>query len=323
MVVESANATHLLNLAATAEGIVSKFPQHFQRQFAELALRQGYDMEVVLSDLFVEFVDQSQQLASSRLGRLMKTSKDRISPCGTGWSKLKSPQAHVAQMDVISKVSDQRSPKETAKDFQSLRKCAACRATDHSIWRCQGFVKDSLNAQRTLVKQKHLCFNCLGIGHSVKDCSSKVHCHTCAKMHHSLLHPPSNQLSPCSEPQKQVKTREDVSHTTTPLSMPTSTSTDTPHVANISQVKGARNGLQVLLVSIVNPSTGIAKNSWALLDTGVDTHLLSCCLYSELGFEGKPVWSRLQLPNGDLKTFHTHKTSCVVQDVDGNWKECK
>ena len=58
MVVESANATHLLNSAATAEGIFSRFPQHFQRQFAELALRRGYDMEVVPFDLFVEFVDQ-------------------------------------------------------------------------------------------------------------------------------------------------------------------------------------------------------------------------------------------------------------------------
>ena len=113
-------------------------------------------MEVVPFDLFVEFVDQSQRLASSRLGRLMKTSKDKISPRGTGWSKPKSARAHVAQMDVISKVSDQRSPKETAKDSKSLRKCAACGATDHSIWRCQGFVKDFLNARRILVKQKRL-----------------------------------------------------------------------------------------------------------------------------------------------------------------------
>ena len=92
----------------------------------------------------------------------------------------------------------------------------------------------------------------------------------------------------------------------------------TPHVANISQVKGARNRLQVLPVSIVNPSTGVARNPWALLDTGADTHLLSRRLYSELGFEGKSVWSKLQLANGDLKTFHTHETSCVVQEVNGN-----
>ena len=95
-------------------------------------------------------------------------------------------------------------------------------------------------------------------------------------------------------------------------------STDTPHVANTSQVKGARNRLQVLPVSIVNPSTGVAKNSWALLDTGANTHLLSRRLYSELGLEGQPVWSRLQLANGDLKIFYTHETDCVVQKVNGN-----
>ena len=213
---------------------------------------------------------------------------------------------------------DQRSPKETAKHSQSLRKCAACGATDHSIWHCQEFVKDSLNTRRTFVKQKRLCFNCLGIGHSVKDCSRKARCRTCAKMDHLLLHPSSDQLSTCYESQKQVKTREDLSHTTISLSMSTSTSTDIRHVANISQVKGARNRFQVLPVSMVNPSTGVAKESWALLDIGADTHLLSRRLYSELGLEGQPVWSRLQLANGDLKTFHTHETSCVVQEVDEN-----
>ena len=319
MVVESAKATHLLDSVATAEGIFSRFPQHFQRQFAELALRRGYDMEVVPFDLFIEFIDQSQRLASSRLGRLMKTSKDKMPLRGTGWSKPKPARAHVVQMDVEAKSSDHGSEKQTKRDLQASVQCPACEATDHRIWRCQRFSQDSLNDRKTLVKKKRLCFNCLGIGHGVKNCTSKARCRVCARMHHSLLHPLStDQLPTSSGLQKQEETGEDKPQSSTYSSNLASTSTDTSQVVNVSRIKGARNRLQVLPVLVVNPSTGAGKECWALLDTGADTHLLSRSLYSELGLEGQPVLSSLQLANGDLKTFHTYETCCVLQDVNRN-----
>ena len=120
MVVESANATRLLNSVATAEGVFSRLPKSLQERFAERALRLGYDLEVVPFDIFIEFIDHSQRLASSRLGRLMKASKDKVASRSTGWSKARPIRAHVVQMD-IREESAASEPAKRTKDSQRLR----------------------------------------------------------------------------------------------------------------------------------------------------------------------------------------------------------
>ena len=89
MVVESANATHL-NSVATAEGVFSRLPKSLQERFAERVLRLGYDMEIVPFDIFIEFIDHSHRFASSRLGRLMKVSKEKATSRSNGWVRIDS-----------------------------------------------------------------------------------------------------------------------------------------------------------------------------------------------------------------------------------------
>ena len=100
MVLEAAGAGSLLNAASTSAGVFSRFPKHFQERFAELALRRGYDMDVVPFSLFVDFVDQAQRPASSQLGRLMSNSREMV-PRTTGLNKgaprNKPKRVHTAQ----------------------------------------------------------------------------------------------------------------------------------------------------------------------------------------------------------------------------------
>ena len=271
LVVETANSTFMLDSVSTSEGIFTRLPKRLQRQFAEMALRKGYDMEIVPFDLYIEFVDQVKRLSSSRLGRLMNTSTDKTTSQGQRWSKSKPSRVHSVQSNV-SKIS--QSPyKATSKDKRSPCKCPVCDTAEHWVWRCPEFTKESVDNRRSIVKEKRLCFNCLGVGHGVKDCPSKARCRTCAKTHHSLLHPPSSSTS----------TSTTASSTTVELNAPANTSVSvtspSPKVencnVNVSKSKGGRNRLQVLPVTLVNPSSGIARKTWALLDSGADTHLLS------------------------------------------------
>ena len=89
------------------------------------------------------------------------------------------------------------------KDSLRLRKCAACETANHNPWQCQKFVSDSRKDQKSLVRQKRLCFICLGSGHGAKNCLSKARCRTCAKSYHTLLHPPSTEQSTSSAVEKQ------------------------------------------------------------------------------------------------------------------------
>ena len=76
MILESANAGHQLNATLTAKSIFTRIPRHYQKQFAKLAMTKGYDTDIVPFNLFIEFIDQVQSLASSSLERLMATTRD-------------------------------------------------------------------------------------------------------------------------------------------------------------------------------------------------------------------------------------------------------
>ena len=319
MVVESANATHLLNAMATSEEIFSRFPRNLQEKLAELALRKGYDMNVVHFDLFIEFIDHSQRLASSRLGRLMKTSKENMTLNSPRWVKPKPYRALTVQMVDKDNSSPSYSSKDVKKALRDSRSCAACESTAHLIWRCEKFANSLLRERKLVVKQKRLCFNCLGLEHEVKACPSKARCRTCAKLHHSLLHPSLSNGQASLEPPKQG-TSEDAKG---PASASANCVSADPtlgskEVASISSscITNVRGRLQVLPVCIINPANGKGQEIFALLDSGADTHLLSRRVYTELGLQGKPVRSRLQLADGSVKVSDTFDTSLKVRGVD-------
>ena len=77
----------------------------------------------------------------------------------------------------------------------------------------------------------------------------------------------------------------------------------------------AKTRLQVVPVSIVNSRNGLAKEYWALLDSGADTHLLTQRAYSELQVRGRAVMSTLQLADGNVKTLDLFEMECEIRDM--------
>ncbi|GFW21155.1 integrase catalytic domain-containing protein [Trichonephila clavipes] len=65
--------------------------------------------------------------------------------------------------------------------------CPLCNA-EHTLSRCDTFLKLSVQGRSDFVKTNNVCFNCLTQFHSVKTCKSKFRCKKCKKPHHSLLH---------------------------------------------------------------------------------------------------------------------------------------
>ncbi|GFU75536.1 integrase catalytic domain-containing protein [Trichonephila clavipes] len=65
--------------------------------------------------------------------------------------------------------------------------CPLCNG-DHTLSRCDTFLKLSVQGRSDFVKTNNVCFNCLTQFHSGKTCKSKFRCKKCKKPHHSLLH---------------------------------------------------------------------------------------------------------------------------------------
>ncbi|GFY33508.1 integrase catalytic domain-containing protein [Trichonephila clavipes] len=79
----------------------------------------------------------------------------------------------------------QRKVTLVASNAQS--QCPLCNG-DHTLSRCDTFLKLSVQGRSEFVKTNNVCFNCLTQFHSVKTCKSKFRCKKCKKPHHSLLH---------------------------------------------------------------------------------------------------------------------------------------
>lgn len=76
---------------------------------------------------------------------------------------------------------------------QEKQNCAAC-SGEHLTRKCEKFLKLNLQKRKEKAREANLCFNCLGRGHTIKDCKAG-NCNRCEKKHNSLLCPenPNNR----------------------------------------------------------------------------------------------------------------------------------
>ncbi|GFR28826.1 integrase catalytic domain-containing protein [Trichonephila clavata] len=85
----------------------------------------------------------------------------------------------------FTKRNVQRKVTLVASNAQS--QCPLCNG-DHTLSRCDTFLKLSVQGRSDFVKTNNVCFNCLTQFHGVKTCKSKFRCKRCKTPHHSLLH---------------------------------------------------------------------------------------------------------------------------------------
>ena len=296
IVLEAAGAGNLLNAASTAERIFMRLPHNLQKGFAKLALDRGFDMDVVPFELFIEYIDQEHRLLCSRFGRLLKSSRSKITTKGC------KARANVVQS---SKDNDHRIVTKRPSNVETLPRCNYCNTLGHQVGRCEVFQKLSFANRKEFVQHKRLCFNCLGKGHGVKYCSSKIRCRKCDGKHHTLMHRYDEEGS--SESSDSAASAKDTS--SPPVDATASSAQD------ISQAKGMRTRLQVIPVCVINQITGTCKDTLALLDSGADCHLMAKDLCTSLGLSGTSTVSEIQLANGVVEKYDSSLVECAIRGI--------
>ena len=146
IVLEAAGAGNFLNAASTAERIFMRLPHNLQKGFAKLALDRGFDMDVVPFEFFIEYIDQEHRLLCSRFGRLLKSSKSKITTKGC------KARANVVQTSKYtlrySKDNDHRIVTKRPSNVETLPRCNYCNTLGHQVGRCEVFQKLSFANRR-------------------------------------------------------------------------------------------------------------------------------------------------------------------------------
>lgn len=77
------------------------------------------------------------------------------------------------------------------------KKCVCCEKSGHPLFKCQKFIELNVTQRSKVVKEAHLCYNCLK-SHKGKDCTWKG-CQVCNKKHNTLLHRSNGKDLPAAE----------------------------------------------------------------------------------------------------------------------------
>ena len=195
----------------------------------------------------------------------------------------------------------------TTTQAEVNKKCAHCDSS-HWIWECQNFKDLPRNERFRLVRDKHLCFNCLrGGGHGSRDCKSSRRCNinNCGRKHSYLLHPQDNGTG-----QPRAQGANDISQ-------PASNG-----FIDSSCFSGAGDktiALPIVAVKVHSPYGHKTIQTYALLDNGSSHSFCSQQLLDELGIVGQRETMSLTTLEAADSTFVTRVAANLeVSDITGS-----
>lgn len=164
----------------------------------------------------------------------------------------------------------------------TAQSCMYC-SEDHKICNCKSFAKIDTDARRDFVQSNRLCFNCLGVNHSVFACRQSTRCRICQKKHHSLLHPRNTTSATDSQVSNQSVERSVAVHNA-------SASLSARDESNCTEIKShfstSRN--QVLLATALvkaQSRNGSGITLRCLLDQGSQASLITESAVQLLGLK--------------------------------------
>lgn len=103
------------------------------------------------------------------------------------------PMANSIRANSIKRPKSNASGNNRVQVKTESNACTMC-PEEHLTRKCPRFLKLNLTNRKDKARAANLCFNCLGSGHTLKDCKSGK-CNRCDKKHNSLLCPenPNNR----------------------------------------------------------------------------------------------------------------------------------
>ncbi|XP_058816691.1 uncharacterized protein LOC131679965 [Topomyia yanbarensis] len=218
---------------------------------------------------------------------------------------------HVNPVPQTTKTSFHRSYAATTQPKQGPQ-CDFC-GCNHFNFKCPSFRNLSISQRFAMVRRKHICFNCLRVGHRSIQCHSTKACFKCKKKHHTMLH--------YDTPLQNVAPQGSF------VSQPTSSSIafESTHSERFGNEPSSCNHSQLqktpmLLTAVVNvrDCNGGVISCRALLDNGSTVNLISESMANRLGLERKPVCIPIT-GIGESKTYAKDIILAEVQSRTNNF----
>ena len=295
-----------LDTQHTVSKIFKRLPRYLQDTFmAEVSLQLERGQPIAFTQLS-EFKQRRALVKRSYLGQLMSRRVDK--------SSVESfRNLHPFRKASINAAQNKSKNVNNALLDPREQSCAFCQTSD-ALWKCDKFIKESIENRWNLVRTTKLCFICLGT-HIARECRSKTRCRYCDGRHHSLLHGESlksrHTVPGSFREEWETSDRAGGSLGIRPVvsagkenlnsRMPEyscSQSSITCGTIN-AKAKASRNvRLKVIPVTVWSDTSRKHEKVYAFLDEGSDITLCTNALMKRLGARGKSVQYTLSTLGG-------------------------
>lgn len=217
----------------------------------------------------------------------------------------------ISTLEAVARTSDPKKPPNHAvAKNQNLAKshhatateskpaslaCSFCGAS-HFLAACHDFRGKTLEQRQDIVKQKNLCFNCLG-AHRVKQCRSTKRCKICNNPHHTLIHRlnvASNEHAGASSNGHQLRSSDssrETQNVSAAIPCRDNSQSTTSASTNLALAPSIKYTPVLLATAIVKVTSrnGEQYDARALLDQGSEVSFISASLAQRLNLPHKTV----------------------------------
>ena len=217
----------------------------------------------------------------------------------------------------------------THGNYGKQRLCKVCNGR-HGVWACDAFRNMDIRQRWNVAKQFKLCFRCLGDDHSGNQCTRSRVCdiHGCQETHSKLLHSMGNRNNDKQANDETKKPKASTQQTVNSSSQQQLSSsategehlkrnfaTQTTMVCSTPDVKGT-TALRTIPVILKNGYRRLKVN--ALLDDASTQTYVNEDVAAELGLNGTFETIKVNVLNGDCKSFQTMPVEFGLESVNGD-----
>jgi hypothetical protein len=269
--------------------LCEKLSQKYMEDYLQYLERNGKDRKLESLIAFVEKVLETKQIAFE----------------ATSKQSFKEDTRSQQQKRTINNVRKSNGKQKT---------CASCEG-EHPIWECEEFKRKPMQERYATVKDKRLCFLCLGRGHVKPDCKYKGKCSHCHKDHNTLLHLSQGKEVKLEQrstsgslkmPPSTMETKDTTSSNTGLGTEPSSTDAGERKVHNVTQEVEGKVALNMIPIYVYRNNGKKKLRVVALMDSGSDTTFMTEGLKRKLGLHGRREAHTYVLPIQNTKIRRGH-----------------
>ncbi|XP_023192317.1 uncharacterized protein LOC111609249 isoform X1 [Xiphophorus maculatus] len=265
-----------LDLPSNMRTIVLKLPYKLREKWRVTAyeLQEQNGHRALFTDL-VAFIIKEVKIASDPVfGNIQDPQTGGNSKVSSSSKQRKKGSSFATNVSTIPEARTHSTENKIKSTV--LHSCLFCLQRNHLLENCMQFKAKMHRDKLTFIKQKGICFGCLKVGHTSKDCRSRLDCNVCHQKHPEVLHIEQKEPGASSE-QTQQTTRSHVNFSTA----------TTQTCGHIGASHNDDAVFSIVAVKVKSQKSNKVVQTYAFLDPGSSGTFCTETLAKSLNLKGK------------------------------------